>query len=64
MHTSAQRKRLPTKEEALRYVDLVAGGIERGTRAVLMNPWLLFGLMGVSLLTRFLFAPPNKEKSY
>ena len=59
-----QLKRLPTEEEALRYVELVAGGIERGTRAVLKNPWLLFGLMGVSLLTRLLFAPPNKEKPY
>ena len=60
----AQRKRLPTEEEALRYAELVAGGIERGTRAVLKNPWLLFGLMGVSLLlARLLFAPPNKEKS-
>jgi len=48
----------------LRYVELVAGGIERGTRAVLKNPWLLFGLMGVSLQARLLFAPPNKEKSY
>ena len=62
MHPSAQRKRLPTKEEALRYVDLVAGGVERGTRTVLKNPLLLFGLTGVSLLTRLLFAPPNKGK--
>jgi hypothetical protein len=54
---------LPT-EEALRYVELVAGGIERGARTVLKKPWLLFGLMGVSLLARPLFAPPNKEKSY
>ena len=59
----AQRERLPT-EEAFRYVKLVAGGIERGTRAVLKNPWLLFGLIGVSLLARLLFAPPNKQKSY
>ncbi len=58
-----QRKRLPTEEEALKHVELVAGGIERGTRAVLKNPWLLFGLMGVSLLARLLLAPPNKEKS-
>ena len=58
-----QRTRLPM-EEALRYVELVAGGIERGTRAVLKNPWLLFGLIGVSLLARLLFAPPNKQKSY
>jgi hypothetical protein len=64
MHPSAQRKRLPTKEQALRYAGLVAGGVERGTRAVLKNPWLLFGLMGVPLLTRLLFAPPNKGKSY
>ena len=48
----------------MRYVELVAGGIERGTRAVPKNPWLLFGLMGVSLLARLLFAPPNREKSY
>ena len=48
----------------MRYADLVAGGVERGTRAVLKYPWLLFGLMGVSLLTRLLFAPPNKGKSY
>ena len=48
----------------MRYVELVADGIERGTRAVLKNPWLLFDLMGVSLLARILFAPQNKEKFY
>ncbi|HKH76694.1 MAG TPA: hypothetical protein VKA51_07050 [Rubrobacteraceae bacterium] len=48
----------------MRDVELVAGGIERGTRAVLKNPWLLFGLMGISLLARVLFAHSNREKSY
>ena len=45
------------------YVRWASDKIERATRAVLKNPWLLFGLMGVSLLARFLFAPPNKEDS-
>ncbi len=30
---------------------------------MLKNPWLLFGLMGASLLARLLFAAPNKEPS-
>ena len=45
------------------YIEWVSNNIERGARAVLKNPWLLFGLMGLSLLARFLFAPPNKEDS-
>jgi hypothetical protein len=36
--------------------------IEDTTRAVLKNPYLLFGLMAVSLAARLLLAPPNKEK--
>ena len=36
--------------------------IENTTRAVLKNPYLLFGLMGLSLLARLLLAPPNKER--
>ena len=45
------------------YVQWASKKIEDGTRAVIKNPWLLFGLMGASLLVRFLFAPPNREDS-
>ena len=41
----------------------VSENIERAVRAVLPNPWLLFGLMGASLLARLLFARPNREDS-
>ena len=44
------------------YVRWASEKIENTTRAVLKNPWLLFGLMAVSLIARLLFAPPNKEK--
>lgn len=45
------------------YTEWAAGKIENGVRAVLTNSWLLFGLMGLSLVVRFLFARPNKEDS-
>ncbi len=43
------------------YVLWASKKIEDGTRAVLKNPWLLFGLMAISLSARLLLAKPNKE---
>ena len=45
------------------YIEWAANKVENGVRTVLTNPWLLFGLMGLSLMLRFLFARPNKEDS-
>jgi hypothetical protein len=53
----------PTRADLLELRAGASAKIEHGTRAVLKNPWLLFGLMGASLLARLLFAAPNKEKS-
>lgn len=32
------------------------------TRAVLTNPWLLFGMMAAALLVELLLAPRNREE--
>lgn len=43
-------------------LERLSGSIERGVRTVLKNPFLLIGLMVLSLLLKR-FAAPNREGS-